>query len=524
MNQFELVDDESTFFAPVSTSVLDSLIGQYDATKARILSLSETVTGEVAETVHYFLEAAKVRDRHHSAPSVSELFNAQRAVAALNSGYWSKALQLTDVLDYMPQARRDEWHKTISEHKAPEFTAETVRATLTDLLSKRSQFLAERVDGIFRNLSGEHVTNAPEGFGRRMIIGFVLNSYYSTNHGRAGYINDLRAVIAKFMGRDEPKWTATSSLIDTLKRNWGQWVTVDGGALRMRLYKKGTAHLEVHPDMAWRLNCVLAQLYPLAIPSQFRKRPERKAKAVAAIMRPLPFAVINRLYEFKRDKYNNKWSFWRAEVDKHVEQQARQVIESMGGVRDNDCYHFDYDPTDVLDEIINSGCVPDHKSHQYYPTPPSLAKIAVELAEIGDTHTVLEPSAGQGGLADILPGHTVCVELSKLHCKVLQAKGKTCIEADFLAHQFAERFDRIVMNPPFDQGRWQAHLERAASLVKPGGRLVAILPSGAKNRSLILELPGMNLAWHGPYDKEFQGTAVSVIILVAQNNYSPTGQ
>jgi len=206
MNQFELVDDESTFFAPVSTSVLDSLIGQYDATKARILSLSETVTGEVAETVHYFLEAAKVRDRHHSAPSVSELFNAQRAVAALNSGYWSKALQLTDVLDYMPQARRDEWHKTISEHKAPEFTAETVRATLTDLLSKRSQFLAERVDGIFRNLSGEHVTNAPEGFGKRMIIGFVLNSYYSTNHGRAGYINDLRAVIAKFMGRDEPKW------------------------------------------------------------------------------------------------------------------------------------------------------------------------------------------------------------------------------------------------------------------------------------------------------------------------------
>lgn len=69
------------------------------------------------------------------------------------------------------------------------------------------------------------------------------------------------------------------------------------------------------------------------------------------------------------------------------------------------------------------------------------------------------------------------------------------------------------MNPPFDQGRWQAHLEHAAGLLNAGGRLVAILPASAQRKDV---LPGWICVWHGPYDNAFVGASVSVVILVAR--------
>jgi len=532
VSEFHVVE-EKEFFAPVSADVVDGLVGQYQSMRGKIEAMASRMTDVDAQTaMHYFLDAAARHDRQRSAPAVAELFRLAPAIASLNAAYWSKALQLTDVLDTMPQARRDAWNEQIRNPEGnrrdrhskdwinpplPDFTDDNVRNTLGDLLRMRGQFLAERVDGIFRGLSGEHVTNAPEAFGKRMIVAFVLGDYYATNHGRAGLINDLRAVIAKFMGRDEPKWHATSGLIETLKYRWGEWVAVDGHALRIRLYKKGTAHIEVHPDMAWRLNCVLAQMHPRAIPSEFRQRPTKRPKEIKPMQRPLPFAVVEELANFKRDRHGARWSFgYGSSEGKHSREEAVRIIESIGGAKTENGFGFDYDPTDVLGDIVASGCVPDQKSHQFYPTPEKLARIAVEAAEIDHMHTVLEPSAGQGGLADIIGENTKtldCVELSSLHCKVLEAKGHRVTNADFLAlHTNRELYDCVVMNPPFDQGRWQAHLEHAAKLVKHGGRLVAILPSGAKSRDL---LSGFDLEWRGPFDNEFPGTSVSVVILVA---------
>ena len=39
--------------------------------------------------------------------------------------------------------------------------------------------------------------------------------------------------------------------------------------------QKGTAHFEIHPDMAWKLNCVLASMHPMAIPAEFRQKPKQ---------------------------------------------------------------------------------------------------------------------------------------------------------------------------------------------------------------------------------------------------------
>ena len=527
-------DDPAEFFAPVSSDLIDSLVGQYASTKQRINQIADMVTGEVAGAISYFLNG-NGSDSRYGAPSVEALFRREGAVAALNSAYWSKAMQLTDVLNYMPQARRDEWNKSITERTCPEFEEQTVRDTLMTLLNMRSQFLAERVDGIFRGLSGEHVTNSPAAFGKRMIVGYVLNDSWYSNSSKCGLINDLRCVIAKFMGRDEPGYGASEGLINTLKGRWGEWVQVDGGALRIRLYKKGTAHIEVHPDMAWRLNATLAALYPLAIPPEFRTKPKRKPKEVELIQRPLPFAVIDVLAQMKpatrtvkqednwrhpvrHEKVANALKYDHYQADKHVIAEAATVLESIGGVKSTEgWWQFDYHPGDVIAGIVASGCVPDNKAHQFYPTPEKIAAAAVEVAEIEDHHSCLEPEAGTGGLADHMPkDQTQCVEVSRLRVDVLSAKGFAAYCADFIEWSAAHpelKYDRVVMNPPFDRGQWQAHIEAAAGMVKSGGRLVAILPTSAKGKDL---LPGFDCSYPRTFDNEFAGTSVSVVILVAQ--------
>lgn len=549
--------DGDEFFAPAPFDLFDTLMSQYRATRARVEAMAEAVgRDECAGVLHYFVQGNVSEQRYTLPKTVGELFQLAPAIAQLDADFWDRALKLTDVLDIMPQKRRSEWREQIEcplgkkarrfadweiERGAvqkewdiepiPEFTEDTVRTTLESLIAMRSKFFAERVDGIFQRLSREHVTNCPQGFGKRMILLRAISAYGHTDHDTAGYINDLRCVVAKFMGRDEPAWRATDDLIQACKQRAGKWMAIDGGALRMRVYAGvGTAHLEVHPDMAWRLNGVLASLYPQAIPAEFRERPKRakKAKEVALMNRPLPFKVLDLLARMKEgyERVDNpRWNesklrripntrqFDFGDKDPTAVAEAERVLTAIGGVYEKrgggGHWTFDYDVGPVLSDIVCSGVVPDHRSHQFYPTPESVAKLAIDAAGIEDGHACLEPSAGIGGLADLMPkDRTACVEISPLHAKVLQAKGHTVICGDFL-NQPVQKFDRIVMNPPFDQGRWQAHLQHAAAMVAPGGRLVAILPASARGKDL---LPGFAVSWSDVIANEFAGTSVSVVI------------
>jgi hypothetical protein len=531
----DVMVDGSEFFAPVASDLVDGLIGRYRVERAKIdnfLKLYEQ--NNLSGTISYFFRQREDRD---------PCFVLDKALCALNCDFWSQALALTDVYEAMPQKRRDKWNEQMRawqergykrgknpELDLPDFTEEVVRSTLTELLGARAIFFAERVDGIFRSLSREHVTNCPEGFSKRMIM-YALDSFGSSNTSQCGHLSDLRNVIAKFMGREAVGWNSSSAIVKAGLRKRGEWVAIDGGALRIRVYLKGTAHLEVHPDMAWRLNGVLASLYPNAIPSSFREKPKKKLKDFVLMDHILPQAVRDALtgmrqasrrlepsWPEKYAKVPNALEFERYISDKAPRSAAVAVLEAIGGSLEKGGYiQFDYDATEIIDEIVCSGCIPDHKSHQFYPTPEKLARIAVELAEIQEGHNCLEPSAGIGGLADLMPADTLCIEVSPLHCKVLEAKGKQVVEGDFL--KYAERtispiFDRVVMNPPFSEGRWKAHTETAAAkAVAPGGTLVAILPASAKGS---LELPGFDLEWSRTYDNEFAGTSISVVILKAR--------
>lgn len=513
------------FFAPVPSDFIDSMIGQYRKDRAKIEYLASVINGgEYKGAIRHFAAGNKIEGRY---VSVDSMFDLPGALDSLNSEYWSKTLELTDVLDCMPQKRRDDWSLQLTSwrdghykrgknpaHDLPEYEESTVRSTIESLLASRQTFFSERVDGIFRGLSGEHVTNSPTGFNRRMIISGVTDSFSMTSSSRCGLINDLRAVIAKFMGRDEPHYNSSNSIVSAARRNTGQWMLVDGGALRIRVYMKGTAHLEVHPDMAYRLNQVLAHLYPMAIASEFRTKPKKPHKEFQMIGRPLPFAVINVIADLRRDRYSaRKFTSGYSNQSNAVKDEASRIIAGIGGVKIDHCtFEFDYDAQDAIDEIVTSGCVPDRVSHQYYPTPENVALAAIDIAEIGPDDQCLEPSAGQGGIAQCMPkDRTICVEISELHCKILQAKGFHVEHADFLQWR-AGSFNCIVLNPPYSEGRWQSHIEHASTMLRTNGRLIAVLPASAKGKDV---LPGFTLTWSRVFDNEFAGTSTSVVIMKA---------
>ena len=114
----------------------------------------------------------------------------------------------------------------------------------------------------------------------------------------------------------------------------------------------------------------------------------------------------------------------------------------------------------------------------FYPTPPEVAEKM--LAKVGKLYerSILEPSAGKGDLADAAVGklecyyHTRCREL--VHCieiepelqAAIRGKGYPLVGTDFLTFWPDEKYDLILMNPPFANG--DAHLLHAWEILDHG--------------------------------------------------------
>ncbi len=125
----------------------------------------------------------------------------------------------------------------------------------------------------------------------------------------------------------------------------------------------------------------------------------------------------------------------------------------------------------------------------FFPTPKDVANRMVEMADIQPGMRVLEPSAGNGRIADAIKAAGVdpdVVELSSSLRPILEAKGHKLVGADFTDFEPEQKYDRIVMNPPFGsglQGLDGEHVQRAYDMLAPGGRVVAIMSEGPFSRT-----------------------------------------
>lgn len=532
----------SEFFAPANTNLLDSLVAEYRHKRNLIERFhGDFANGDIGRALTYFCQQEG---------AVYPRFDLQTAICAVNAEYWKKALALTDVYKYMPQARKDAWNEQLlawkntryqygkePEKDLPDFTEEAAKEALMTWLQERPKYLAERVECVFNALSKEHITNCPQGFGKRMILAGLVDKWGSIDYQRAGYIDDLRMVISKFMSRGEFPQTGSRADLEVVRRKNGEWFPLDGGSIRVRVYNGvGTAHIEVHPDMAWRLNEILAYLYPAAIPESFRRKPvkQKKIKDFELFDDVLPFAVCRALSSVEQARYLNPDRFRHREnayrhitdgvqikgdIDKATRKAAETVLTALGGEKVTtdgiNHWQFEYDALPVIKEVAASGRIPNKQSHQFYPTPSDVGAMAIEYANEGYTDGLWgEFSAGAGAIAMMMPvDKTTCVEISDIHCKALETQGYAeVVCADFMRWQTDKKFARVVINPPYSEGRWKAHTEKAANHIADAGKMVAVLPASAKDK---FELPGFECRYSEILRNRFAGTGIDVVLLIA---------
>lgn len=131
---------------------------------------------------------------------------------------------------------------------------------------------------------------------------------------------------------------------------------------------------------------------------------------------------------------------------------------------------------------------------QLFPTPADIARQVVELADIEAGHAVLEPSAGTGALLSALPtvrphGYVTAVEINATLARNLEPLADDVHCADFLmCNGNLGKFDRIVMNPPFENASDIRHIEHARHFLKPDGVLVAICANGPRQRARLMPI------------------------------------
>lgn len=204
----------------------------------------------------------------------------------------------------------------------------------------------------------------------------------------------------------------------------------------------------------------------------------------------------------------------------HIETPAAQAPSVEGGRQDFEAMR------QQLRDGVQVVSVP-----QLFPTPPELATRMAELLDPRDGHAVLEPSAGTGRLLQALQAYAeshalelqvTAVEIHSGLCENLRrSMGAEVVQGDFLAcGEELGAFDRVVMNPPFENGADIRHILHAFRKLKPGGMLVGLCANGPRQAQTLRPLVDTyGGTWEelrpGSFAQEGTNVPVALLTLVA---------
>lgn len=192
-------------------------------------------------------------------------------------------------------------------------------------------------------------------------------------------------------------------------------------------------------------------------------------------------------------------------LDRSMYVKVNKVLAALGGKwkRAEQAHIFPEEAGPMIADVIAVGHYVDaQKLFQAYNTPPELATNMCRRIDVTKGDYALEPSAGTGVIARALRSQgaeVVCVEIQDKLADELLAADFAVFNDDFLewpepavgpltdqngTNHIDERFDVIVMNPPFNRGQDMAHTQRAYDVfLKPGGRMVALTAPGWQFRT-----------------------------------------
>lgn len=169
----------------------------------------------------------------------------------------------------------------------------------------------------------------------------------------------------------------------------------------------------------------------------------------------------------------------------------------------------------------------------YFNTPPAIVERLMSVADIRPGQRVLEPSAGAGDIADAIRANGVTpdvVEVASSLRKILEAKSYNIVGYDFLEYNGGP-YDRIVMNPPFENAQEIDHVLHAYKLLAPGGRIVSVMSEGPffrgdKKATAFRDFLD-SFGWseklpEGSFLKSRNSTGVNTRLVVVEKPYSAT--
>lgn len=176
------------------------------------------------------------------------------------------------------------------------------------------------------------------------------------------------------------------------------------------------------------------------------------------------------------------------QLDRSLYVKVNKALECLGGKwnKKAKAHIFDGEAAQAVESAILTGEVTDWKKElQFFPTPREIADRLVSLADLRGGMRVLEPSAGQGGILDALPGSfddglrvDICEINDAMRDLCQQSYGIEVVGVDFMDYDPGPIYDRVIANPPFTKQQDIKHVEHMMDLCKPGGRVVSVMSAG----------------------------------------------
>lgn len=202
----------------------------------------------------------------------------------------------------------------------------------------------------------------------------------------------------------------------------------------------------------------------------------------------------------KKAKKTEKEVIFDFQMPRNVYNQIKEILENIGGKwqkkggKNQDgspkgSIVFDrFNPKYIIEYIIKHQKLPLKNPTDFFPTPKEIVNEMLDYINFENTCSwkeninVLEPSAGTGGIAEIIrekcPKAKIdCVEYLSVNAKILDEKGFNVIHEDFLKLNTNKKYDIIVMNPPFDGTTYIDHIYKAYQLLRDYGKLVSVIPN-----------------------------------------------
>ena len=170
------------------------------------------------------------------------------------------------------------------------------------------------------------------------------------------------------------------------------------------------------------------------------------------------------------------------QLDRKLYLNVNKVLELLGGKwnRKEKGHVFDENIEDKLNDAVNFSEIVDRKKeYQFFRTPKNIIKQMIELSELKPYDYVLEPSAGDGAIADelskLLSTEVSVIELNTEKYLKLEKRYRLSVQDDFLQVETSPVYDKIIMNPPFSKQQDIDHILHAFKCLKKNGILVSIV-------------------------------------------------